>query len=183
MFIDENFMLKNRCSKELYEFVKELPIIDYHCHLDPKMIYDDYKFKNAFELFLGGDHYKWRQMRTHGIDERYITGDASDYEKFSAFAKMMPYLIGNPLYHWTHLELKRYFGIETELDETTCESIWNRCGECLKSDEFSAKSLIRMPIPKVFYYRIFYLSNLTVHFSIFYNILHRCFLFHSQVPI
>ena len=94
-FINDNFMLKNETARELYAAVKDLPIIDYHCHLVPRMIADDYKFKNAYELFLGGDHYKWRQMRTFGIDEKYITGDADDYEKFEAYAKALPYMIGN----------------------------------------------------------------------------------------
>ena len=110
-FINDSFMLKNETAKRLYAAVKDLPIIDYHCHLSPKMIEENYQFRNAFDLFLGGDHYKWRQMRTNGIDESLITGDGDEYEKFKAFAKTMPYLIGNPLYHWTHLELKRYFDI------------------------------------------------------------------------
>ena len=135
-------MLKNSTAKKLYKMVENLPIIDYHCHLSPKMIAEDYKFRNAFDLFLSGDHYKWRQMRTNGIDEKYITGDADEYEKFLAFAKTMPYLIGNPLYHWTHLELKRYFGIDEVLSEKTAKSIWDRCNELLAKDEFSAKNLI-----------------------------------------
>ncbi len=142
-FINDNFMLKNETAKKLYEKVKDLPIIDYHCHLDPKMIAENRKFKNAYELFLGGDHYKWRQMRTNGIEEKYITGDADDYEKFKAFARTMPLLIGNPLYHWTHLELKRYFEIDETLSEETCEMIWNKCNECLKKDEFRTKELIK----------------------------------------
>ena len=141
-FITDNFMLKSDVAKELYDSVRDLPIIDYHCHLSPKMIADNHKFKNATELFLGGDHYKWRQMRTAGIEEKYITGDADDYEKFLAFAKMMPYLIGNPIYHWTHLELKRYFGIEEELSEKTAKAIYDKCNELLKKDEFSAQNLI-----------------------------------------
>ncbi len=143
-FINDNFMLKNETARELYEAVKDLPIIDYHCHLVPKMIAEDYKFKNAYELFLGGDHYKWRQMRTFGIDERYITGDADDYEKFEAYAKALPYMIGNPLFHWTQLELKRYFGIDEILCEETCREIWDKCNELLKKDEYSAKNLIKM---------------------------------------
>ena len=142
-FINDNFMLKTKAARRLYKAVEKLPIIDYHCHLSPKMIAEDYKFRNAYDLFLGGDHYKWRQMRTNGIDEEYITGSADEYEKFRAFAKTMPYLLGNPIYHWTHLELKRYFGIDATLSEETCEEIWNRCNECLKLDEFSAKNLIR----------------------------------------
>ena len=142
-FINDNFMLKTKAARRLYKAVEKLPIIDYHCHLSPKMIAEDYKFRNAYDLFLGGDHYKWRQMRTNGIDEEYITGSADEYEKFRAFAKTTPYLLGNPIYHWTHLELKRYFGIDATLSEETCEEIWNKCNECLKLDEFSAKNLIR----------------------------------------
>ena len=136
-------MLKTETARKLYEQVKDLPIIDYHCHLSPKMIAEDYKFRNAFDLFLGGDHYKWRQMRTNGIDEEYITGGADEYEKFRAFASIMPYLIGNPLYHWTHLELKRYFDIDEHLSAKTCEAIWNKCNECLAKPEFSAQNLIK----------------------------------------
>ena len=141
-FINENFMLKGKTAKRLYAAVEGLPIIDYHCHLSPKLIAEDYKFKNATDLFLGGDHYKWRQLRTNGIDEKYITGDADDYEKFLAFARTMPKLIGNPIYHWTHLELKRYFDIDEVLCEESCEAIWNRCNELLKKDEYSARNLI-----------------------------------------
>lgn len=142
-FINDNFMLRTNSARKLYDFAKDLPIIDYHCHLEPKKIAEDYKFKNAYELFLGGDHYKWRQMRTNGIDEEYITGNADDYEKFEAFAKTMPYLIGNPLYHWTHLELKRYFDIDDTLSEKTCKDIWDKCNLMLATDEFSAKNLIK----------------------------------------
>lgn len=142
-FINDNFMLKNEPAKKLYNMVKDLPIIDYHCHLIPKQIAENYKFKNAFDLFLSGDHYKWRQIRTNGIDEEYITGGADDYEKFKRFAEVMPLLIGNPLYHWTHLELKRYFGIDEQLSPTTCEAIWNRCNELLSRDDFRAQELIK----------------------------------------
>ena len=142
-FINDNFMLKTETARRLYAQVKDLPIIDYHCHLSPKMIAEDYRFRNAFDLFLGGDHYKWRQMRTNGIDEEYITGGADEYEKFKAFARTMPYLIGNPLYHWTHLELKRYFDIDETLDENSCERIWNRVNECLAKPEYSAQNLIK----------------------------------------
>ena len=142
-FINDNFMLKTEAARNLYAAVKDLPIIDYHCHLSPKMIAEDYKFRNAFDLFLGGDHYKWRQMRTNGIDEEYITGGADEYEKFKAFARTMPYLIGNPLYHWTHLELKRYFDIDETLSEDSCERIWNKVNECLAKPEYSARNLIK----------------------------------------
>ncbi len=141
-FINDNFMLKGKAAKKLYGMVKDLPIIDYHCHLSPKMIAENYQFKNAFDLFLGGDHYKWRQMRTNGIDEELITGGGDEYEKFKAFARTMPMLIGNPLYHWTHLELKRYFDIDETLSEDTCEMIWNKCNECLAKEEFRAQNLI-----------------------------------------
>ena len=141
-FINESFMLKTETAKKLYDMVKDLPIIDYHCHLSPKMIAENYRFKNAYDLFLGGDHYKWRQMRTNGIEEKYITGDADDYEKFRAFAGAMPYLIGNPLYHWTHLELKRYFDIDEPLSEKTCDMVWEKVNACLAKDEFTAQNLI-----------------------------------------
>ncbi len=144
IFITDSFMLKNETAKKLYSAVKDLPIIDYHCHISPKMIAENHKFKNAFELFLGGDHYKWRQMRTNGIDEKYITGDASDYEKWLEFAKTMPYLIGNPLYHWTHLELKRYFGIDEVLCEKNAKDIWDRVNSLLELDEYRARGLIKM---------------------------------------
>ena len=142
--INDNFMLKNDVAKRLYnDYAKDMPIIDYHCHISPKMIAEDYMFKNAFELFLGGDHYKWRQMRSNGIDEEYITGNADEYEKWLCFAKTMPKLIGNPLYHWTHLELKRYFNIDECLNENTAKEIWDKVNECLKKPEFSVKNLIR----------------------------------------
>ena len=143
-FITNDFMLKNKTAVELYEYVKDLPIIDYHCHISPKMIAENYKFKNAYELFLGGDHYKWRQMRTNGIDEKFITGDADDYDKWLAFAKTMPMLLGNPLYHWTHLELKRYFDIDETLNESTAKEIWDKVNACLQKDEYRVQGLIKM---------------------------------------
>ena len=144
-FINEKFMLKTKTAETLYnDFAKDLPIIDYHCHLSPQMIAENYQFRNAFDLFLGGDHYKWRQMRTNGIDEEMITGGGDEYEKFAAFAKTMPYLIGNPLYHWTHLELKRYFDIDETLSEKTCRKIWDICNEKLQTEEFRAQSLIKL---------------------------------------
>ncbi len=142
--INDKFMLKNDTAVKLYnEYAKDLPIIDYHCHLSPKMIAEDYRFKSAYDLFLGGDHYKWRQMRTMGIDERYITGDADEYEKWLGFAKTMPNLIGNPVYHWTSLELKRYFDIDVPLTSDTAKEIWDEINRKLKGDDFSAKALIR----------------------------------------
>ena len=143
-FITEDFMLKNPKAKKLYfGYAKDLPIIDYHCHLSPEQIASDYKFKNAYDLFLGGDHYKWRQMRSNGVSEEYITGDAPDYEKFLMWAKTMPLLIGNPLYHWTHLELLRYFGIDDALTPDNAKQIWDKCNEMLSDDSFSAKNLIK----------------------------------------
>jgi len=142
--IHPDFMLKNDTAKRLYhEFAENLPIIDYHCHLSPKMIAEDHRFANASELFLGGDHYKWRLMRTNGIDERYITGNADDEEKWMAFAKTVPLTIGNPMYHWTHLELKRYFDVDEPLHPGTAKEIWNHVNACLAQDGFTTQGLIR----------------------------------------
>ena len=142
-FIHDDFLLQNQSAKLLYhEFAKNMPIIDYHCHLSPQEIAENKQFNNITEVWLAGDHYKWRAMRNLGVDEKYITGNASDYEKFKAWAKAIPYLIGNPLYHWSHLELKRYFNIDTLLNEDTCEMIWEQCNELLQNKEFSALGLI-----------------------------------------
>lgn len=142
-FIHDDFMLGNETGRRLFhDYAEKMPIIDYHCHLDPKIIAEDHQFRNITELFLGGDHYKWRAMRSNGIDERYITGDAPDREKFQKWAETMPYLLGNPLYHWTHLELKRYFDIDEVLCPDTAEMIWNRCNALLAKEEFSARNLI-----------------------------------------
>ena len=142
--INDSFMLKNDVAKTLYrEFAKDLPIIDYHCHLSPEMIANDYKFKNPYDVFLSGDHYKWRQMRSAGVDEEYITGSADDFSKWKAFAKIMPMLIGNPLYHWTALELKRYFDVDIPLNRENAQRIWDMCNEKIK-DGLSAKALIKM---------------------------------------
>ena len=141
--INENFMFTNEIGKKLFfDYAKDLPIIDYHCHLVPQMIAEDYKFKDTYDLFLGGDHYKWRQMRSFGIDEEFITGDGDCYEKWLGFARTMPYLIGNPLYHWTALELKIYFGIDEPLTEKSAKRIWDICNEKLAMADFSAKKLI-----------------------------------------
>ncbi len=142
--INNDFYLQNETAKKLYhEFAENLPIIDYHCHLVPQMIAEDYRFEDAYDLFLGGDHYKWRQMRTFGIDEEYITGDKDRYEKWVGFCKLMPYLIGNPIYHWTSLELKRYFDIDEPLSEKNAKEVWDKCNQYLKREDFSAKSLIK----------------------------------------
>lgn len=143
--INDNFMIYNDIGRHLYNaYAKDLPIIDYHCHLSSKQIAKDYRFKNAYDLFLGGDHYKWRLMRSNGICEEYITGNADDYDKWLAFAKTLPYAIGNPMYHWTHLELKRYFDIDDLLCEDTANEIWNKVNEYLQRPEYSAQGLIRM---------------------------------------
>lgn len=142
--INDKFMLKTETAKELYDsFAKDLPIIDYHCHISPQMIAEDYKFKSAYDLFLGGDHYKWRQMRSNGIDENMITGNGDEFEKWLGFAESLKRCIGNPLYHWTSLELKRYFDIDTPLTEKSAKEIWDKCNELLARDDFSAQNLIR----------------------------------------
>lgn len=142
-FIKDDFMLQNETAKRLYhEYAEPMPIIDYHCHLEPRMIAEDCRFRNITELFLGGDHYKWRAMRSNGVEERYITGDAPDREKFQKWAETVPYLLGNPLYHWTHLELKRYFDIDEVLCPESAERIWNTCNALLAREDFSARNLI-----------------------------------------
>lgn len=141
--INEDFLLSTKTAKELYEIAKEMPIIDYHCHLDPRLIAIDYKFDNLGELLLGGDHYKWRMMRSFGVDEKYVTGDASFKEKFREFARALEYAIGNPLYHWTHLELKHYFGIDESLTYENADEIYEKCTAQLRTDEFSCRNLIK----------------------------------------
>ena len=140
-FIKDDFLLENEISKKLYSYAKKMPIIDYHCHLSPQEIYEDKKFENITELWLGGDHYKWRLMRSFGVEEKYITGDASAKDKFFAWAKTLSLAIGNPLYEWSHLELKNYFGYDGVLDENTAENVWNLCNEKLK--DLSARKLIK----------------------------------------
>jgi len=142
-FITEDFLLTNRTAKHLYhEFAENEPILDYHCHLVPRDIAENRRFQNLFEIWLEGDHYKWRAMRANGVDERYCTGDAEPFEKFRAWAATVPYTLRNPLYHWTHLELKRYFGIEELLSEETAEPIWNRANAALETDELHAQGIL-----------------------------------------
>lgn len=143
-FMDKDFMLQNDAAKELYHsYAEQMPIFDWHCHLSPKEIWENKKYENITQVWLGGDHYKWRAMRSIGVDETYITGnETTDREKFDAWAKSLPYFIGNPLYHWTHLELQRFFGITKPLDETTADEIWEQTKEMLKKDEFSPRGLI-----------------------------------------
>lgn len=141
--MDENFLLASDTAIELYHnYAKDMPIIDYHCHIDPKEIYENKKFKNITEAWLYGDHYKWRAMRINGIDEQCITGNASDYDKFMAWAQTISMSIGNPLYHWTHLELQRFFGIHEALDEDTAPAIWEKINELLNGEGFRARDLI-----------------------------------------
>lgn len=144
-FLDDNFVLQNETAKYLYhQHAAHQPIIDYHCHLDPKLIAEDYRFDNLGELWLGGDHYKWRAMRTNGVDERYCTGkETSDWEKFEKWAETVPYTMCNPLYHWMHLELKTAFGITELLNPETARAIYDECTAKLRTPEFSARSLMK----------------------------------------
>ena len=143
-FMDEDFLLTTDVAKKLYHnYAENMPIIDYHCHINPQEIWEDRKFDNITQVWLGGDHYKWRQMRSNGIDEKYITGDASDREKFQKWAETLEKLIGNPLYHWSHLELKRYFGYEGYLSGETAEEVWNLCNEKLSQDDMTVRNIIR----------------------------------------
>ncbi|OLS33812.1 glucuronate isomerase [Bacillus sp. MRMR6] len=143
-FMDETFLLSNETAIHLYNnFAKHMPIIDYHCHLSPKEIYENKMFKNITEAWLYGDHYKWRLMRSNGIEEEYITGNASDYEKFMAWAKTVPMTIGNPIYNWTHLELKRFFGIDEILNEKSAPVIWEKVNTLLSKKSYSVRELIK----------------------------------------
>lgn len=143
-FLDDNFLLETPVAQKLYhDFAEKLPIIDYHSHVIPQMIAEDYTFNSITELWLGGDHYKWRLMRNCGIDESLITGNADDRSKFKAFASIMPLLIGNPMYVWCHLELKRYFGFNDALCESNADAVFDLCNEKLASKEFSVKNIIR----------------------------------------
>ena len=143
-FITDDFLLHGKTARSLYRiYAAPQPILDYHCHLSPKDIAEDRRFTNLFEIWLEGDHYKWRAMRAHGIAERYITGDAPPFEKFLAWAATVPSCLRNPLYHWTHLELQRYFGIGELLDESTAPSIWARANERLQDDDLTARGILR----------------------------------------
>jgi glucuronate isomerase len=144
-FLTEDFLLQTRTARALYhEHAEGMPIYDYHCHLPAYQIAADHRFENLTQAWLAGDHYKWRAMRTNGIDERYVTGDADDGEKFEKWAQTVPFCLGNPLYHWTHLELKRLFGIQGKLlDAGTAKAIYRECSEKLRAPEFSVRSLMR----------------------------------------
>jgi len=143
-FLDENFLLQTETAQMLYhEHASKMPIIDYHCHLIPAMVANDHQFKTLTEVWLGGDHYKWRAMRTNGIDEKYCTGNATDWEKFEKWAETVPYAMRNPLYHWTHLELKTAFNVEKLLSPATAREIYDECTAKLQTPEYSARNLMR----------------------------------------
>lgn len=142
-FMDEDFLLTTETAKNLYHnYAEKLPIIDYHCHLSPQEIYEDVRYENITQVWLGADHYKWRQMRSNGVEEKYITGDASDREKFQKWAETLEKAIGNPLYHWSHLELKKYFGYEGHLCGDTAQEVWDLTSEKLNQENMSARGLI-----------------------------------------
>ena len=144
-FMDRDFLLDTDVARTLYhEASEKCPIIDYHCHLNPKEIWDDIRYENITQVWLGGDHYKWRLMRSAGVPEKYITGDASDYEKFLRFAEVVGKAIGNPIYHWSHLELRRFFGYEGVLNKNTADEVWHFVNEKLQSPGFSSRGLITM---------------------------------------
>ena len=143
-FMDKDFLLDTETAKKLYhEIAEKMPILDYHCHINPQEIAEDRKFENITQVWLGGDHYKWRQMRSNGVDEKYITGDASDREKFQKWAETLEMAIGNPLYHWSHLELQKYFGYTGALNGDTAEEVWNLCNAKLQEDSMSVRNIIR----------------------------------------
>lgn len=144
-FLDKDFLLSTPTANKLYhEYAETMPILDYHCHINPQEIAENKQFNNITEVWLGGDHYKWRQMRSNGVDEKYITGDASPREKFQKWAETLEKAIGNPLYHWSHLELRRFFGYEGVLNSDTAEEVWNLCNEKLQTPEMSVRGLIKM---------------------------------------
>ena len=143
-FLDDDFLLTTKTAQKLYhEYAEVMPVLDYHCHISPQEIYEDRKFENITQAWLGGDHYKWRQMRSNGVEEKYITGDATDREKFQKWAETLEMAIGNPLYHWSHLELKKYFGYNGYLNGETAEEVWNLCNEKLAQDDMTARNLIK----------------------------------------
>jgi glucuronate isomerase len=149
-FLDENFLLQNKTAQQLYnEFARPMPVIDYHNHLPPDQIANDINFENLTQVWLYGDHYKWRAMRTNGINEKYCTGNATDYEKFEKWAATVPYTMRNPLYHWTHLELQRYFNIDTILNADSAREIYDEASAKLQTAEYSVRNLLRKMNVKV----------------------------------
>ncbi|HET6557921.1 MAG TPA: glucuronate isomerase [Prolixibacteraceae bacterium] len=144
-FMDENFLLQTATAQKLYhEYAAKMPIFDYHCHINPKDIADDRRFNTITEIWLAGDHYKWRGMRTNGVEEKYCTGDASDWEKFEKWAETVPHTLRNPLYHWTHLELKKFFGIDEVLSPKNARAVYEACNAKLQTPEYSCRNIIRM---------------------------------------
>lgn len=144
-FMDENFLLQTETAQKLYhEHAAKMPIFDYHCHINPKDIAEDRRFNTITEIWLAGDHYKWRGMRTNGVDERFCTGDASDWEKFEKWAETVPHTLRNPLFHWTHLELKKFFGINEVLSPKNARQIYDACNAKLQTPEYSCRGIIRM---------------------------------------
>ena len=142
-FMDRDFLLSTPTAATLYhDCAAKMPIIDYHCHVSPKEIFEDRHFQNLTEVWLGGDHYKWRLMRSNGVDEYYITGDASPREKFQKFAEALPRAIGNPMYHWCHLELKKYFGFEGTLNGESAEEVWQLANAALARPDMGVRGLI-----------------------------------------
>ncbi|TNF43369.1 MAG: glucuronate isomerase [Bacteroidetes bacterium] len=174
-FMDKDFLLHTETAKELYHnHAAKMPIFDYHCHINPKQIADDVRFENITQIWLYGDHYKWRAMRTNGVDEKYCTGNASDWEKFEKWAETVPYTLRNPLFHWTHLELKKFFGIEKVLSPATAKEIWDECNAKLQLPEYSVRGIIRManvhticttddPVDSLEYHRQIKESGFEVH--------------------
>ena len=149
-FMDQDFLLTTKTAQDLFHnYAENMPIIDYHCHINPQEIFEDRKFKNITEAWLGGDHYKWRIMRACGVDESYVTGNAPDREKFKKYAESLAKSIGNPLYHWSHLELQRYFGISTPLNAESADAVYDRCNEILVQDDMSVRNIIRKSNVKV----------------------------------
>lgn len=149
-FMDDDFLLDTPSSKKLFhEYAEHMPICDYHCHLSPKEIYENRQPENISQLWLSGDHYKWRAMRSAGVEEKYCTGDAAPKEKFEKFAYALQYCIGNPLYHWAHIELQRYFGIDTPLNAKTAQDIYERANQAIASGDFRPQSLIKKSNVKV----------------------------------
>ena len=144
-FIHPEFMLDTKTASKLYHtYAESLPIIDYHCHISPRDVAEDRQFENLTRIWLAGDHYKWRAMRTSGVDEYYITGQASDWEKFEMWAMTVPKTIRNPLYHWTHLELNRPFGINNVLlNEKTAKTVWEKCNAKLSTKDFTAQGILK----------------------------------------
>ena len=142
-FLDRDFLLHTLTAQKLYHnYAEQMPILDYHCHINPKEIAENIKFDNITQVWLGGDHYKWRLMRSNGVDEYYITGGASDWEKFEKWAETLERAIGNPLYHWSHLELQRFFGYTGDLNRETASEVWKLCNQKLQEEDMRVRSLI-----------------------------------------